>query len=646
MRIESIQIKNWLPFAGTATIDLPSGPIAVVGAYADNPRRSNWSGKTAFLEAIEWCFFGTHRKRYEDGVIHGMEPDAAVKITLTGSVIVERRRRRGKPTRLRVTEGDEVFEKKEAQRRVIEILGFDGDDFDATVCFSQGDTAAIVDRTSSERRKVVGQWLELEAWLRVASRVRVHSKEVTAELKEIRARLDVHRDAIGSFEPDTNAEMIGRTAGQIFRMRDAIAEIDLALEAHAADEIRRLDSERLEKKIEHAREVKEEIKGLDPKEIRRRLPVLRETAETADTARVIAQREFEDARSLKRDGFDGVCPVMREECPARDVVTSKRDAAAERYEEARLAAKEAAQKADTARRELRGMETAERRLERIREDYVRTVETIKELKESINALEETGDLPDPGILRRTKADLRERIRPVRKEFNRALLDAESHHSDLTAADLLEADLDVAEERSAAAAMALRCVGPTGIPARIAESSLAHLEEQANELLSGTGLSFEFAWDRETKDPVTACFECGYSYRGKKDKACPACGADRPLKRADELEILVNDGSGVIEDVKAKSGGAKVLVGSSIRLAAGLMLREMRGSTFAVALVDEPFGALDSENRESLARTFAGMLGAVGLEQAFVVSHDTKLLDALPHRIVVFRDGEASTLRTE
>ena len=116
--------------------------------------------------------------------------------------------------------------------------------------------------------------------------------------------------------------------------------------------------------------------------------------------------------------------------------------------------------------------------------------------------------------------------------------------------------------------------------------------------------------------------------------------------SDDLEILVDDGSGEIEDVRAKSGGARVLVASALRLAASAMLRDLRGTPVGWACVDEPFGPLDAENREALARVFSGMLGAVGLEQAFVVSHDQALLDALPNRIVVERSGSRSTLRLE
>jgi len=116
--------------------------------------------------------------------------------------------------------------------------------------------------------------------------------------------------------------------------------------------------------------------------------------------------------------------------------------------------------------------------------------------------------------------------------------------------------------------------------------------------------------------------------------------------SDELEILVDDGSGVIEDVKMKSGGARVLVASALRLTASLMLREIRGTPVGWATIDEPFGPLDAENREHLARVFSAMLGTVGLEQAFVVSHDVALLDAMPNRILIERTGGVSTVRLE
>ena len=77
-----------------------------------------------------------------------------------------------------------------------------------------------------------------------------------------------------------------------------------------------------------------------------------------------------------------------------------------------------------------------------------------------------------------------------------------------------------------------------------------------------------------------------------------------------------------------------------------MLREVRGASVAWATIDEPFGPLDAELREGLARVFGGMLGAVGLEQAFVVSHDQALLDQLPHRIVIERTGDRSEFRLE
>src|SRR5262249_29835197 len=157
----------------------------------------------------------------------------------------------------------------------------------------------------------------------------------------------------------------------------------------------------------------------------------------------------------------------------------------------------------------------------------------------------------------------------------------------------------------------RALGGSGIPARIAAQSLSGLEARANALLSGLGLSFSLTWERELADPALACDECGTVFDKKtRAKSCVTCGTPRGRKKSAELDVLGDDGSGEIEDVRAKSGGAKVLVASAIRLAGGMMLRERRGSPLEVAFVDEPFGELDLENRDALARTFASLLGSV------------------------------------
>jgi DNA repair exonuclease SbcCD ATPase subunit len=215
--------------------------------------------------------------------------------------------------------------------------------------------------------------------------------------------------------------------------------------------------------------------------------------------------------------------------------------------------------------------------------------------------------------------------------------ASKHHA-------LEKEVAAAELQSQVSQLALKAIA--SVPAKIAAQQLGELEQEANLLLSGSGVSLRFSWARELADKAPLCEQCGHIFKGQRGDRCPSCSCARGRKTAQELELLCDDGSGAEEDVRYNSGGTRALVGSAIRLAASAMLRRLRSTQAAWAIVDEPFGSLDAENREQLARTFAGMLGSVGFEQALVVSHDPALLGALPHRIVVDKDGSSSTLRLE
>jgi len=646
MKIEVLELEDWMPFGGSHRLELPGGAIAVVASYAGNPRRSNWAGKTALLEAIEWALYGVHRKRYEDDVIHGEAPTTSVRMVLSDGSDIKRWRARGKATVLEVRDAEGVtYVKKAAEERVTSLIGFDGADYRATVGFAQGDTEAIVARTNGERRKIVGAWLGLDAWLRVAARARAEAKVAGETYREGAAALRGREEHLNDNAPteEESAADIAKMEAAIAAATADLADLETALEAVASREIAKQDAVRLERILAELRDTRADAAGFRKwTEEERRASA--SALERAAGAFVEAEKEVTTARGLVRGQFDGTCPVTCEGCPVAADVRENVGAARTRLEKARKALEPAREAHDAARAAYQKIENDRRALAQLGSRADALAKQARELRASIEA--QGGN--DPELSDEEVAALKAR----KVAANNRLIDARAtlrtlEHNRAAAA---EGRRWVAEQRLALevtarelriANIAARAAGPSGIPAMIAEAALADLEERANVLLQGSGLSFAFAWDRETRDLSPSCGACGYAYKGVRDKACPACGERREMKRADELEILVSDGSGVTEDVRAKSGGAKVLVASAIRLTAGMMLRSSRGARCAWATVDEPFGALDAENRESLAQTFAGLLGSVGLEQAFVVSHDAALLDALPARLEITREGNVS-----
>lgn len=648
MHIESIRVLNWMPFAGEHLLEgLPTAPMAVLARYADNPRRSNWAGKTSLLEAIGWCLFGEHRKRLEDGLIHRGTQECAVELRLTGGLLVERRRPRGGPTKLRVVAEDwGVQEGEAAQQAVLGALRLSHEDMRATTTFSQGDAEALVGKASGERRKVVSRWLELGLWERAGQAAGTELREARGALQ---ALLSVPAESSGrpalevARELELAEQEVQRLTTQLVEVEGKLSEWQRASEgAGLLAELVRVEQE--------GRALAEQLRAA-PVVPEEDLVAARAELSGAEQRCGVAHQEYQSADALARGYFDGQCPVTRSGCPVAEGVRCATEAAQQRLSDARGALMDAQGERDDVAAALVELQGAARHRAQLASRYAEAGARWRRLNSEVRARAERlaaaglregdgGALADTAREARSRlaaaqgrvAELRQEARVLEERAARERRRAES--------------LAAAEARARAAQLAVRALGPTGIPARISADSLGLLEERGNALLSGTGLSFSLAWEREGRELAAACQECGHGFRGQREKACPSCGAARGRKRSEELEVLVDDGSGEVEDVRAKSGGARTLVAWAIRLAGGMLLRERRGSRVAWSEVDEPFGFLDAQNREGMARCFTSMLGAVGLEQAFIVSHDAALLEGLPARIIITREGATSRLSLE
>lgn len=661
MRVAAIRLVNWMAYRGEQKLaDIPALPVAIVGRYSGNARRSNWAGKTALLEALGWALYGTHRKRLEDGLIHRGEDGCEVEVTLMQPgrrLRVCRTRPRGGPTRLSVYQsldasvaGTSVRDEKTgelAQQAIDGCIGMSSEDFEATVWFAQGDTEALVGRTSGDRRRIVSRWLKLDSWDRLHARAKTDSRQHASDLSTLtalsRSALDepLRDDSVIDLDiallVEKEAVLTRRVVeldGWIVRYSDAMKDFGAAAE--------------LQKEGLKLKDLREQLAELEQEVPEDELERLEQVENSLREQLSLARKEYEESNLLASGGFSGMCPVVGRKCPSAAWVNDEGDALVSRFNMAKAEQERLVTLHRSARdAHARAVSRTNSRIA-VRAKLMDTTDRMKALRERAEKhraqLESVPKMEgDPYRERdeavREIAELQAQVRMLEreKERNASIRQRRAKY---------ETDMLAATQRARVSHLVARAFASTGIPARVAAAQLHRLEDRANALLSGTGLSFSLAWERETRDPAATCDDCGFAFKGKRDKACPSCSAPRGMKRSDELEVLVDDGSGEVEDVRAKSGGARVLVASAIRLAGGMMLRELRGSPVSFAVVDEPFGPLDAENREALARSFAGMLGSVGLEQAFVVSHDAALLDAMPARIVVVREGNSSRLELE
>lgn len=117
--------------------------------------------------------------------------------------------------------------------------------------------------------------------------------------------------------------------------------------------------------------------------------------------------------------------------------------------------------------------------------------------------------------------------------------------------------------------------------------------------------------------------------------CGHCGNARGPKLVNKFEIRPT----------RVSGGAEDLAGGAFQLSASAWLRNDRSSAWSVALIDEPFGALDTEHRKALAHQLTVMLqSSYGFRQTFITAHHDTVMDALPKRVEIVSDGTYSTAR--
>lgn len=648
MHIHSLRIIDWMPFAGEHLVDgIPAAPIAVLARYADNPRRSNWAGKTSLLEAVSWCLFGEHRKRLEDGLIHRGARECSVELRLTGGLLVERRRARGGPTKLRAeVNAGQMLEGETAQEEILATLGLSYEDLRATTTFAQGDVEALVGKRSGDRRAVVSRWLELGLWERAGQAAAAQLRNARATLQ---ALLTVPEEPPGRPAEEV-AEALRLADSEVRRLAAQVNEAEARLRAwQDASQGAGLVAE-LAHVVEEGRGLKVQLADM-PVVPEGELVDARTALAAVEQRYGVARQEQGAAQGLVREGFDGRCPVTSTECPAAESVRCATAAAQQRLEVARDALEVAISDVDDVTKYLVELEWQARQRQAVVNRYNDSVQRWRRLSEQVRAraarLEEAGVREgDWQALADTAREVRELLAMAQAQLAGLRQEAKGLEERVARQLQRAKATTVAESRARAAQLAVRALGPTGIPARISADSLGVLEDRGNALLAGTGLSFCLAWEREGKELSPACQECGHGFRGQREKSCPTCGAQRGRKRSEELEVLVDDGSGEVEDVRVKSGGARTLVAWAIRLAGGMMLRERRGSRVAWSEVDEPFGFLDAENREGMARCFTSMLGSVGLEQAFIVSHDAALLEGLPARIVITREDGTSRLSLE
>jgi DNA repair exonuclease SbcCD ATPase subunit len=629
-----VRLRNWKRYKGEHEVELTGGVYALVARAEEDPERSNWLGKTSFIEAVWYGLTGdVPADATLDGVVSHGEPDMSVELEFDDGVFLARDRdvaRKQSKLTLCLPDGDTEtkWTGDAAQDELYRRIGMGKKDLKATCFVRQKQMDKLVTDDPADVTAAINGWLDMARVEKAAALAAAGATKAEQDLERLAVELNTAQATL-SVEP-----LAESLAAEVTRLEGELADYQAAQEqrvqhakldgewrlAQQRCEQYRLAQERVAKQreaLESFARVNRELLGANV------VGWCQREADERAALVVIANEEERNARTVAAGQFDGACPVAGIDCPAKDRINAGRTEACARHEKARAAARLAQDALAKARGALAPYQEAARSRDRL----------AAEAGAAERALPKQPP-PDPGP------------RPVEPEIPMGGADAARQLADYQAAQRRRAELEPRVEKLTAALedaravaeahrLAQRVLGRKGVQRVIAQRACVVLEHGANERLvtAGVDLRLTLAWGRETQVLETTCSACGQAFpKSARVKECARCGEQRGNKSDERFHVERSSSSGAADD----------LAGLALQLSAASWLRRARGCPWGVLVLDEPFGALDPHHRRALAASLTRMVGAE-YGQAFVVAHDRETLDALPRRLLVTASGPWSRI---
>ena len=644
MRIAKIELLNWMRFKGQHSLKLEAKAYAVVASYPQNPERSNWLGKTSFLESIDFALWGRHQFRTEDAWISHGESVGEVRLTMDNGAIILRRRERGKRTSL-CYNGPEIqggATQDEAQRLIQEVVGIDQDDFVATCFFKQKKMSRLIIAKPEERMDIVSGWIRLGPLEKCDEKVRAEVSTLSNQLQQMEAQLqslaDMETHALNGETRENIEKTLKNHAKTLEEIRGKYATAQNAVVSNsrllgAAGKIEAFDE-----LVRDGKALRDSLAGYDIKSMRAaHLEANTELTECSIRLRS-ATVSMQEKKSLSKGEFDGVCPVAGIQCPAKTDINKDRKRGLQLFDEAQVVFEEANEATSAAKEREYKTRTAV-------QEYDRKESKLQSMREQVARLEPEYEEAIKAGAPLDQHDLRAKSEALAGRLDAAMQNEKRMQSTLEQLDgiaqrRVSLTNGIAEIRKHVEAYreAALVFGKQGAQRRLAEGALSEIEDGANSLLRDASIDLSIAvqWSREGNGLARVCDACGNPFPAStRVKVCTRCNAGRGPLLINKLDFDLSDRSGAAED----------LAGIALQLSASAWLRTERGSLWETAILDEPFGALDSWNRKSLGRHLASLLsGKYGFTQSFVVAHTPDVLASLPGRIEIVGNPTGSTIR--
>ena len=166
-QLSKISIQNFRSFAGSHELVFPTGLCRIMGVNHDAEGRSNGSGKSSLMEAVDWAITGTvARGDKASNVVTTHTKSCVVTLTLTGPKIVVIRRGRGVRTSSKTDflfievdgEDQTLLDKSKTQEVLNRLLDITPVQFKAEVFWTSTDPKSdFVQATPKARKSLIDQ---------------------------------------------------------------------------------------------------------------------------------------------------------------------------------------------------------------------------------------------------------------------------------------------------------------------------------------------------------------------------------------------------------------------------------------------------------------------------------------------------------
>lgn len=333
--------------------------ISVIGSWANEPKRSNRSGKSSFLEMIVYALYGKTRAKKELDLINKnhLEKDMFVEIEFDNGYIIKRGRTSNNEMILELT-GFEGADKKVVQEEIVKLVGMNYDDFIMTSFFMQGDIHTFMEAGASSQKQIMSKWLEKDYWKIFEKNAKNKMDEISKEIIKYQTiadgKPDPSRDeeikdniiTLNSQKEDLEEVLKGNevklkavdkrleSANKMDEIKELIRETNREIR-NSENLIKRFENdkidlnERLNKSIKNEKRLNElsNINEDSTKELKSEISNIKEeykeiNSELSDLKSELKQlkNEFE-----KINSFDSICPVTKTECKCVENIKSNGD---------------------------------------------------------------------------------------------------------------------------------------------------------------------------------------------------------------------------------------------------------------------------------------------------------------------------------